>query len=81
MNTGKRFQMPKRTAFDQDLEQHRVILDMSKIHEGLLKVTHEELGTTWLPINVVRNIEPLGTGNWYSIEVNRDYWKDIFWMD
>ncbi|EAY28404.1 hypothetical protein M23134_03956 [Microscilla marina ATCC 23134] len=52
---------------------------MGKIHEGLLKVTHEQLGSTWLPISVVRNIEPLSTKN-YIIEVNRDYWKDIFWM-
>lgn len=80
MNTGKRFQIPKRTAFDQNLEQHRVMLDMGKIHEGLLKVTHKELGTTWLPVQVVRNTEPLNAGN-YNIEVNRDYWKDIFWMD
>ncbi|WP_045113332.1 hypothetical protein [Microscilla marina] len=79
MKTRKRFRIPGRTVFDRDLEQHQVILDMGKIHEGLLKVTHEQLGSTWLPISVVRNIEPLSTKN-YIIEVNRDYWKDIFWM-
>ena len=77
------------TVFDQDLETHQVVLDLQKINEGIIKVTDEVNGSTWLPISVIRNPQFISAFSsnaqeqkgYYSIEVNREYWEEIYWME
>ncbi|WP_299462149.1 hypothetical protein [uncultured Microscilla sp.] len=74
--------------FDQDLVTYRVAMDLAKIQEGIIKISHEAHGYAWLPITVIRNPRLLtgvtsdnqGEGV-YRIEINQNYWKDIFWID
>lgn len=73
-----------KSIFDQGLVTQQVTLGLGRIQEGIVKVNHEEYGYTWLPITVIRNLQLLkvtDSQGLYSIDINEDYWNDIFWID
>ncbi|EAY31017.1 NUDIX hydrolase [Microscilla marina] len=79
-------QSPPANVFDQDLVTHQVAMDLCKIQEGIVKISHEAHGYAWLPVTVIRNPRFLAgvtsdNQGVYRISINQDYWEDIFWVD
>lgn len=69
--------------FDQNLATYQVTLDLTKLQEGIVKMSHEEYGYTWLPITVIRHLQLLevaGSHGVYRLAMNQGYWEDIFWI-